>query len=226
MLTGLRRCVTAPGCRSTAVHTLCAKLQPRVCVPAAPVRIFERGYVLKNTQNYWAHSKKEMYDESAVEEWKAAFPNLSKFSNDEVTQWRDAFRQIDSDKDGVLSPADILKHPVFGVDKTELFRKFDRDENNLIDFGEFVDAMHDLDLKCLKEAFKGFDPVDLQLEFEKYAVAEAQGAKKITVGGLKQLMTDHEFTVVSETDAQWLFEKMSKGKSQLGLKEFRDFFSD
>lgn len=45
----------------------------------------------------------------------------------------------------------------------------DCDNNNLIDFGEFVAAISSLDVVDLRRTFEGFDSVDIQMEFEKFA---------------------------------------------------------
>lgn len=45
----------------------------------------------------------------------------------------------------------------------------------MIDFGEFVEAMYNVDKEMFLESFEGFDPVDVQLEFDKYAGAYEEG---------------------------------------------------
>lgn len=48
--------------------------------------------------------------------------------------------------------------------------EYDRDNNNLIDFGEFVEAVSALDVLDIRRFFEGFDVVDIQMEFEKFAI--------------------------------------------------------
>lgn len=105
-------------------------------------------------------------------------------SHTEIQKWRNAFDTYDHDSDGYISPADFQKNPNLPLQKVQLLKgmaratsvnlngtiEFDRDNNNLIDFGEFVEAISMLDVLDIRRSFEGFDVVDIQLEFEKFAI--------------------------------------------------------
>ncbi|CEM03617.1 unnamed protein product [Vitrella brassicaformis CCMP3155] len=175
------------------------------------------------TYNYWANQKLTRYDNTETKAWKEQFANLGKYTDDELTAWRNAFDQFDPDHDGYISQADLQKFPTFTVEKAHLIKDYDRDRNNLIDFGEFVDAMFAVDVQSLKLDFSGFDSVDIQLEFDKYAVQDLDsgGRKHISLDGVKSLMNEKEFTVVTDSDAHQLMANMDVSKD--GVIDIDDF---
>lgn len=84
--------------------------------------------------------------------------------------------------------------------------------------------MFNLDCKLLLDYFDGFDPVDLQLEFDKYAVShhiDNKDSKIIVEEGVRQLMVDHQFSVITPQDVHRLFERISQGTGQIDLDRFR-----
>ncbi|PHJ20344.1 protein kinase [Cystoisospora suis] len=185
--------------------------------------------------SYWALNKERLYDDSMLDEWRERFPNLRKYNNDALQTWRRVFDSFDSDRDGFITQADLQKTPEFTVAKAqklkgekenlnrELYTEYDADQNNMIDFGEFVEAMYNVDKEMFLESFEGFDPVDVQLEFDKYAVVdEASPTKKqIPQNRVKQMMIDYRFTCVTEIDAQRLFDEMDVNRD--GVIDLGDF---
>ncbi|KAF8817906.1 MAM domain-containing protein [Cardiosporidium cionae] len=150
----------------------------------------------------------------------------------DLLEWRRAFDVIDRDDDGFISQADLQKTPTFSLDKSRLLKinvhsryisiEYDRDQNNLIDFGEFVEAMFNVDIKTLKDNFEGFDSVDIQLEFEKHAETNpVTSLKTLSLEHLKEMMKEFQFTCVTKTDAKRLFDCMDTNKD--GNIDFEDF---
>eukprot|EP00919_Chromeraceae_sp_WS-2016_P059712 GHVR01141889.1.p1 GENE.GHVR01141889.1~~GHVR01141889.1.p1 ORF type:complete len:127 (+),score=30.54 GHVR01141889.1:314-694(+) len=92
----------------------------------------------------------------------------------------------------------------------KIFKTYDMDANNVIDFGEFVIALSETDIKCLKESMSGYDDVDLQLEFDKYSAVAAvdNSLKVIKKEGVRRLMEENAFTVVTDTDINVLFNRL------------------
>ncbi|OEH79479.1 hypothetical protein cyc_02624 [Cyclospora cayetanensis] len=115
------------------------------------------------------------YDTEQIASWRATFPSLKEFTDEDLLEWRRVFDSFDLDSDGWISRADLQKRPEFSLDKVQKIERYDKDKNNLIDFGEFVEALGghafcaQLDKEILKEGFEGFSGVDVQLEFEKFA---------------------------------------------------------
>lgn len=129
----------------------------------------------------------------------------------ELCEWRKAFDNYDHDSDDVLSVADFQKDPNLSLEKLQLFKAADLDLNNVIDFGEFVAVAVELDVLDLKQFFEGFSTVDIQLEFEKFAVS-SQGRKlELGVKELQHLMRRCDCICVTETDAAALLFRIGKG---------------
>ncbi|RQX71234.1 protein kinase [Toxoplasma gondii CAST] len=99
---------------------------------------------------------------------------------------------------------------------------YDADKNNLIDFGEFVEALYNVDKEMFLESFEGFDQVDIQLEFDKYAIDDMSPTKKhIPESRVKEMMLDRKFTCVTSLDAKRLFQEMDVNKD--GVVDLADF---
>lgn len=62
-----------------------------------------------------------------------------------------------------ITPSPFFNHFCFFVEA-------DRDNNNLIDFGEFVSVISSLDIIDIRRTYEDFDSVDIQLEFDKFAI--------------------------------------------------------
>ncbi|KAF8820578.1 protein kinase [Cardiosporidium cionae] len=172
--------------------------------------------------SYWAKPVDHLYDSAIVDEWKLYFANLQQYDHEDLLEWRRAFDVFDRDDDGFISQADLQKTPNFSLDKSRQLKKYDRDQNNLIDFGEFVEAMFNVDIKTLKDNFEGFDSVDIQLEFEKHAETNpVTSLKTLSFEHLKEMMEEYQFTCVTKTDAKRLFDCMDSNKD--GNIDFEDF---
>jgi len=156
-----------------------------------------------------------VYQREDLEAWRLKYKYLGVYSLDALQEWRNAFDMLDRDGDGYISHADLQKNPNLSIDKEKIFKKYDVDQNNLIDFGEFVEAMFNVDTQRLRGDFVGFDPVDIQLEFDKYAIETGKGKKVINSDGVKRIMSDHEFTVITGQDAERLLGEMDKNKDSI-----------
>lgn len=161
---------------------------------------------------YWAaHMRLFDYSDEELKAWKEEFTNLNGYSLSDLATWRNAFDLVDKDRDGYISQADLQKNPSFPIERVKLFKEYDLDRNNLIDFGEFVEAMFSVDCTGLRDYFEGFDTIDIKLEYEKFAVTQPDTNRKvITLDGVKRLMNAHDFTVITDVDAQRLFNILDK----------------
>eukprot|EP00745_Piridium_sociabile_P012495 TRINITY_DN191692_c0_g1_i1.p1 TRINITY_DN191692_c0_g1~~TRINITY_DN191692_c0_g1_i1.p1 ORF type:complete len:265 (+),score=25.98 TRINITY_DN191692_c0_g1_i1:99-797(+) len=183
--------------------------------------------------NYWAnnqHKRDGRSEEDLCEMWRAEFQGLRRYKDDELLKWREVFDKFDPDNDGFISQADLQKFRFFTVEKAQLIKDYDRDRNNLIDFGEFVDAMRNVDTYGLRKSFEGFEAVDLQLQFAEYAVPDVDGAhhgkQHLNLESVKKMMTSAGFTVVTDTDAQFIFESVRGSSAGIFLSEFHKWLGD
>ncbi|KAL8447343.1 hypothetical protein Emed_004447 [Eimeria media] len=106
-------------------------------------------------------------------------------------------------------------------------QRYDRDKNNLIDFGEFVEGLYELDKEILKEGFEGFNGVDVQLEFEKFAwfyggfASDASGRKSLSLSGIAKLLKANKFTCITDKDCEKLFKEIDANAD--GVIDLNDF---
>eukprot|EP00923_Selenidium_pygospionis_P058506 GHVN01102686.1.p1 GENE.GHVN01102686.1~~GHVN01102686.1.p1 ORF type:complete len:245 (+),score=58.81 GHVN01102686.1:55-789(+) len=152
---------------------------------------------------YWASNSKlnGEYTEEEVNKWQQTFDNLKIYDKQDLTKWRQGFDATDTDHDGLISQADLQKNPNFTVSKLNLFKAYDYDHNNMIDFGEFVDAMFNVDIEGMRCSFEGFDQEDIKMEFDKFAVSNESTPTGIDVEGMKRFMSAHDFAVITDVDA-------------------------
>ncbi|EPR62753.1 protein kinase [Toxoplasma gondii TgCatPRC2] len=171
---------------------------------------------------YWARDRAVNYEDEAVQEWREKFNNLKPYNDKELRAWRRVFDSMDRDRDGFISRADLQKTPEFTLAKAQKLKYYDADKNNLIDFGEFVEALYNVDKEMFLESFEGFDQVDIQLEFDKYAIDDMSPTKKhIPESRVKEMMLDRKFTCVTSLDAKRLFQEMDVNKD--GVVDLADF---
>ncbi|GAW79743.1 hypothetical protein, conserved [Plasmodium gonderi] len=179
--------------------------------------VCDRKYITR----YWAESTKKKIHDSKINEWREQFPILNEYDDKDLTIWREAFNKMDKDKDNFISHADLQKSD-WSLEKYNLFQNYDMDKNNLIDFGEYIQAIIDIDTQYFKNFFQGFSKIDIELEFQKYAITEKEENKKvIPLTKLMQMLKDKEFTCVTETDSLKLFNAMDLNKD--GALDFEDF---
>lgn len=122
----------------------------------------------KHLTRYWAESTKKKIQDSKINEWREQFPILNEYDDKDLAIWREAFNKMDRDNDNFISHADLQKSD-WSLEKYNLFQNYDMDQNNLIDFGEFIQAVIDIDTQHFKNFFQGFSKIDIELEFQKYA---------------------------------------------------------
>lgn len=187
----------------------------------APALVAKRG--VAGGAYYWARDREVRYDDEAVHEWREKFNNLKPYDDKELRAWRRVFDSMDRDMDGYISRADLQKTPDFTLAKAQKLKYYDTDKNNLIDFGEFVEALYNVDKEMFLESFEGFDQVDIQLEFDKYAIVDDMSPtkKQIPESRVKEMMLDHKFTCVTALDAKRLFQEMDVNKD--GVVDLADF---
>ncbi|CAX64126.1 hypothetical protein PFAG_02054 [Plasmodium falciparum Santa Lucia] len=179
------------------------------------------GINKKYITRYWAEHTNKKIHESKINEWREQFPILADYDDKDLMIWRNSFNNMDKDKDNFISHADLQKSD-WSLEKYTLFQNYDMDKNNLIDFGEYIQAIIDIDTQHFKNFFQGFSKIDIELEFEKYAITEKENNKKvIPLSKLMQMITDKEFTCVTETDSLKLFKSMDMNKD--GSIDFEDF---
>eukprot|EP01066_Platyproteum_vivax_P014620 Platyproteum_vivax@DN6541_c0_g1_i1.p1 len=171
--------------------------------------------------NYWALQEKRTYSEEDLKLWKNEFTSLQPYSSEELSLWRNAFEDMDMDRDGILSRADIQKSKLFSTTKSDVIAAMDKDDNNMVDFGEFVEGMLRIDIKLLRDVYSDFDKVDLQLEFDKYASVDNSNNKVWNLESIKRLMLNSEFMVVTPRDIELLYNDVDKDKD--GTITFKDF---
>ncbi|WBY56379.1 EF-hand calcium-binding domain-containing protein [Plasmodium yoelii yoelii] len=170
---------------------------------------------------YWAESTKNKIHDSKINELREQFSILKDYDDSDLMIWRTSFNQMDKDKDNFISHADLQKSD-WSLEKYTLFQNYDMDKNNLIDFGEYIQAIIDIDTQHFKNFFQGFRKIDIELEFQKYAITEKDNNKKIIpLTKLMQMLKDKEFTCVTETDSRKLFNLMDM--NQDGYLDFEDF---
>lgn len=180
-----------------------------------------RFYAATDKSFYWANQARSVYSEADMQSWVAKFPQLNGYVFEDIQKWRNAFDTFDHDKDGYISPADFQKNPNLSLQKVELLKEYDRDNNNLIDFGEFVEAVSALDVLDIRRYFEGFDIVDIQMEFEKFAVQD-QGRKIMGLSQLMRLMHYCDCICVTNKDATRLLTEIDSGKDgSIDFEEFR-----
>eukprot|EP00920_Eleutheroschizon_duboscqi_P018905 GHVT01044970.1.p1 GENE.GHVT01044970.1~~GHVT01044970.1.p1 ORF type:complete len:291 (+),score=5.13 GHVT01044970.1:240-1112(+) len=119
-------------------------------------------------ESYWASASAPVYTNEEIQHWRAQFPNLQCYGDDDLRAWREAFNQYDNDYDNFITQADLQKVSTFSLEKERLFQDYHKDQIQ-IDFGEFVKAIITVDVMVMRRAFEGFDAVDIRLEFDKYA---------------------------------------------------------
>ncbi|ANQ06849.1 Uncharacterized protein PCOAH_00011450 [Plasmodium coatneyi] len=177
----------------------------------------------KHLTRYWAESTKKKIHDSKINEWREQFPILNEYDDKDLAIWREAFNKMDRDNDNYISHADLQKSD-WSLEKYNLFQNYDMDQNNLIDFGEFIQAVIDIDTQYFKNFFQGFSKIDIELEFQKYAITEKEENKQvIPLTKLMQMLKDKEFTCVTHTDSQKLFEAMDFNKD--GAIDLEDFLA-
>ncbi|GAB65236.1 hypothetical protein PCYB_052540 [Plasmodium cynomolgi strain B] len=177
----------------------------------------------KHLTRYWAESTKKKIQDSKINEWREQFPILNEYDDKDLSIWREAFNKMDRDNDDFISHADLQKSD-WSLEKYNLFQNYDMDQNNLIDFGEFIQAVIDIDTQYFKNFFQGFSKIDIELEFQKYAITEKEENKQvIPLTKLMQMLKDKEFTCVTHTDAQKLFNVMDF--NQDGALDLEDFLA-
>ncbi|CAD2089314.1 EF-hand calcium-binding domain-containing protein [Plasmodium vinckei lentum] len=170
---------------------------------------------------YWAELTKNKIHDSKINELREQFSILKDYDDSDIMIWRASFNQMDKDKDNYISHADLQKSD-WSLEKYTLFQNYDMDRNNLIDFGEYIQAIIDIDTQHFKNFFHGFSKIDIELEFQKYAITEKDNSKKIIpLTKLMQMLKDKEFTCVTETDSRKLFNLMDM--NQDGYLDFEDF---
>ncbi|KAI4840087.1 EF-hand calcium-binding domain-containing protein [Plasmodium brasilianum] len=170
---------------------------------------------------YWAEYTKKKIHDSKINEWREQFAILDEYNDKDLMIWRDSFNKMDKDKDNFISHADLQKSD-WSLEKYTLFQNYDMDKNNLIDFGEYIQAVIDIDTQYFKNFFQGFSKIDIELEFQKYAITEKENNKKvIPLTKLMQMLKDKEFTCVTETDSLKLFNAMDLNND--GSIDFEDF---
>lgn len=113
------------------------------------------------------------------------------------------------------------KRAEFSLDKVQKIEQYDKDKNNLIDFGEFVEALYELDKEILKEGFEGFSGVDVQLEFEKFATTDAQGKKTLSIEGIIKLLKTNRFTCITKQDGKKMLKEIDLNRD--GIVDLKDF---
>ncbi|XP_026191510.1 probable calcium-binding protein CML17 [Cyclospora cayetanensis] len=174
---------------------------------------------------YWAKTERDLaYDTEQIASWRATFPSLKEFTDEDLLEWRRVFDSFDLDSDGWISRADLQKRPEFSLDKVQKIERYDKDKNNLIDFGEFVEALYELDKEILKEGFEGFSGVDVQLEFEKFATTDASGQKSLSLGGIGKWLRASKFTCITKRDCIKLFNEIDGNRD--GVVDLKDFQED
>lgn len=177
----------------------------------------------KHLTRYWAESTKKKIQDSKINEWREQFPILNEYDDKDLAIWREAFNKMDRDNDNFISHADLQKSD-WSLEKYNLFQNYDMDQNNLIDFGEFIQAVIDIDTQHFKNFFQGFSKIDIELEFQKYAITEKEENKQvIPLTKLMQMLKDKEFTCVTHTDSQKLFDAMDFNKD--GAIDLEDFLA-
>lgn len=170
---------------------------------------------------YWAETTNKKIHESKINEWREQFKILDMYNDTDLIIWRDSFNKMDKDKDNFISHADLQKSD-WSLEKYTLFQNYDIDKNNLIDFGEYIQAVIDIDTQHFKNFFQGFSKIDMELEFQKYAITGKENNKKvIPLEKLKQMLKDKEFTCITDTDSRNLFNVMDVNKD--GELDFEDF---
>ncbi|SCA48648.1 conserved Plasmodium protein, unknown function [Plasmodium ovale] len=175
----------------------------------------------KHISGYWAECTKKKIHDSKINEWREQFSILKDYDDKDLLMWRDSFNKMDKDKDNFISHADLQKSD-WSLEKYTLFQNYDMDKNNLIDFGEYIQAVIDIDTQYFKNFFQGFSKIDIELEFQKYAITEKENNKKvIPLTKLMQMLKDKEFTCVTERDSLQLFNAMDLDKD--GSLDFEDF---
>eukprot|EP00922_Rhytidocystis_sp_ex-Travisia-forbesii_P062205 GHVS01092084.1.p1 GENE.GHVS01092084.1~~GHVS01092084.1.p1 ORF type:complete len:346 (-),score=65.53 GHVS01092084.1:388-1425(-) len=174
--------------------------------------------------SYWASQGAESFvatvSDDKIIELKERFDNLKDYSLEDLRSWLEAFDSFDHDSDGFISHADLQKNTQVTLDKIRILKQYDADQNNLIDFGEFVHAMYEVDVKALRDNFDGFDQVDIQLEFDKFSTNQC-GVHVISLARVKDLMSERNFTSANDRDAYRLFTSMDVNND--GLITVNDF---
>ncbi|KAL8269600.1 hypothetical protein Esti_006479 [Eimeria stiedai] len=231
-----RHSAAAAGCRVSSVPVAAAgssssslsRSRSNCCWCSCWVRHSSGGRALALMQQqqrrcYWAKSERELaYDSEQIESWREAFPTLKDFSDDGPAAAAAAGSCVfDLDSDGMISRADLQKRPEFSLDKVQKIERYDKDKNNLIDFGEFVEGLYELDKEILKEGFEGFNGVDVQLEFEKFASSDASGRKSLSLSGIAKLLKANKFTCITEKDCEKLFKEIDANAD--GVIDLSDF---
>ncbi|PFH37966.1 protein kinase [Besnoitia besnoiti] len=187
-----------------------------------PLSIFAQHRHVAGGAYYWAKAREKQYNDEEVEKWRESFLNLKPYDDKALRTWRQVFDSLDRDMDGYISRADLQKTPEFTLAKAHKLKRYDTDGNNLIDFGEFIEALYNVDKQMFLESFEGFDQVDIQLEFDKYAVDETSPTKKhIPESRVAEMMLDHKFTCVTALDAKRLFQEMDVNHD--GVIDLADF---
>lgn len=177
----------------------------------------------RNNTRYWAETTNKKIHDSKINEWREQFKILDAYNDTDLMVWRDSFNKMDKDKDNYISHADLQKSD-WSLEKYTLFQNYDMDKNNLIDFGEYIQAVIDIDTQHFKNFFQGFSKIDMELEFQKYAITGKENSKKvIPLEKLKQMLKDKEFTCITDTDSRRLFNVMDTNKD--GELDFEDFRS-
>ncbi|SBT74977.1 conserved Plasmodium protein, unknown function [Plasmodium malariae] len=155
---------------------------------------------------YWAEYTKKKIHDSKINEWREQFAILDEYNDKDLMIWRDSFNKMDKDKDNFISHADLQKSD-WSLEKYTLFQNYDMDKNNLIDFGEYIQAVID---------------IDTQWDKTSYSFTEKENNKKvIPLTKLMQMLKDKEFTCVTETDSLKLFNAMDLNND--GSIDFEDF---
>ncbi|SBS81183.1 conserved Plasmodium protein, unknown function [Plasmodium ovale curtisi] len=119
----------------------------------------------KHISGYWAECTKKKIHDSKINEWREQFSILKDYDDKDLLMWRDSFNKMDKDKDNFISHADLQKSD-WSLEKYTLFQNYDMDKNNLIDFGEYIQAVIDIDTQYFKNFFQGFSKIDIELEFQ------------------------------------------------------------
>ncbi|VWU48599.1 EF-hand calcium-binding domain-containing protein, putative [Hepatocystis sp. ex Piliocolobus tephrosceles] len=175
----------------------------------------------KYITRYWAEYNKPKIDESKINELREQFEILKDYNDKDLMIWLESFNKMDKDHDNFISHADLQKSD-WSLEKYTLFQGYDMDKNNLIDFGEYIQAVIAIDTQYFKNFFQDFSKIDIDLEFQKYAITEKENDKKvIPLTKLMQMLKDKEFTCVTETDSIKLFNAMDINKD--GSIDFEDF---
>lgn len=148
------------------------------------------------------------YTDEELLEWRAQF---DKFAKGEMISLS-GFEQLVKDK---LTGGELGEKEIPGK-VLEVWGRFDKDQKNGIDFGDFMKADFLFNLERCKGDIERNGAEEV---FSKYAV---EGY--IDEGGIFQLMEDHSFTVVSTTDVRKVMRMGDKDKDGvLGLSDFQAF---